>query len=67
MKKLPLIIVLTFLTISVFAQKVYSVEYSSQADVKVFVVDYESQADLCVYKVDCCCLSHEFHCGTAYF
>ena len=30
----------------------YSVDYSSQADVKVFVVDYESQADLKVYKVD---------------
>ncbi len=34
-----------------FAQKVFSVEYESQADVKVFVVDYESQADLVVYKV----------------
>lgn len=28
------------------AQKVYSVNYESQADVKVFVVKYESQADL---------------------
>jgi hypothetical protein len=27
-----------------FAQKVFSVQYESQADVKVFVVDYESQA-----------------------
>ena len=34
------------------AQKVYSVKYQSQADVKVFVVKYESQADLKVYKVD---------------
>jgi len=34
------------------SQKMYSVDYSSQADVKVFVVDYESQADLKVYKVD---------------
>ena len=33
------------------AQKVYSVSYSSQAQVKVFVVKYESQADLLVYKV----------------
>ena len=33
------------------AQKVFSVDYESQADVKVFVVDYESQADLLVYKV----------------
>ncbi len=34
------------------AQKVYSVKYASQADIKVYVVDYESQADLLVYKVD---------------
>lgn len=33
------------------AQKVYSVDYPSQADVKVFVVRYPSQADLMVYKV----------------
>ena len=33
------------------AQKVFSVEYSNQADVKVFVVDYANQADLHVYKV----------------
>jgi hypothetical protein len=35
-----------------FAQKVFTVEYESRADVKVFVVDYESRADLKVYKVD---------------
>ena len=34
------------------AQKMFSVPYVSQADVKVFVVDYESQADLKVFKVD---------------
>ena len=33
------------------AQKIYSVNYESRADVKVFVVDYESRADLLVYKV----------------
>ena len=33
------------------AQKVYSVEYESQADVKVFVVDYENQSDLKVFRV----------------
>ena len=33
-------------------QKVFSVDYESQADVKVFVVNYESQADLKVFKVD---------------
>ena len=37
---------------SVNAQKVFSVDYASQADVKVFVVDYMSQADLCVYRVN---------------
>ena len=34
------------------AQKVYKVDYASQADIKVFVVEYESQCDLKVYKVD---------------
>jgi hypothetical protein len=33
------------------AQKVYSVDYENQADVKVFVVKYENQADLKVFKV----------------
>ena len=33
-----------------FGQKIYSVDYSSQADIKVYVVDYESQCDLKVYK-----------------
>lgn len=33
------------------AQKVFSVQYPNQADVRVFVVDYENQADLKVYKV----------------
>ena len=52
MKKISLFI--TFLSFSFFvnAQKVFTVDYSSQADVKVFVVDFESQADLCVYMVD---------------
>lgn len=33
------------------AQKVFSVQYANQANVKVFVVDYENQADLKVFKV----------------
>lgn len=33
------------------AQKIFSVDYQSQADIKVFVVKYESQADLKVFKV----------------
>ena len=40
------------LPIMCFCQKIYSVDYSSQADIKVYVVDYESQCDLKVYKVD---------------
>lgn len=34
-----------------YAQKVYSVNYENQADVKVYVVKYENQADLKVYKI----------------
>jgi hypothetical protein len=33
-------------------QKVFLVDYASQADLKVFVVPYSSQADLLVYKVE---------------
>ena len=32
------------------AQKLFSVDYESQSDLKVFVVNYESQADLKVFK-----------------
>jgi hypothetical protein len=39
------------LAAATYAQKVYSVQYESQADVKVYVVKYESQADLKVFKV----------------
>ena len=46
---LSLILFVTVQHIS--AQKVFSVKYSSQADLKVFVVNYESQADLLIYKV----------------
>ena len=35
-----------------YSQKIYSVKYSNQADVKVFVVKYANQADLNVYKVN---------------
>jgi len=34
-----------------FAQKIYSVNYDYQADIKIFVTQYEYQADLLVYKV----------------
>lgn len=46
-------VVFLFLISSTFAfsQKMYSVDYSNQSDLKVYVVKYENQADLKVYKV----------------
>lgn len=48
-------IVITFLLFLVsafsYSQKVFSVNYTNQADVKVFVVAYENEADLKVFKV----------------
>ena len=38
------------MSFGVFSQKVYVVNYPSQADVKLMVVDYPSQADVMVYK-----------------
>ena len=32
------------------AQKIYSTNYKSEADVKVYVTEYRSEADLIVYK-----------------
>ena len=51
MKQITLIAIILLSAGFAKAQKVFSVQYESQADVKVFVVDYESQADLKVYKV----------------
>jgi hypothetical protein len=51
MQKLILFAALMLLSTGIFGQKVHTVDYESQADVKVFVVDYESPADLKVYKV----------------
>jgi len=47
------IIILAFVCISSLAnaQKVFSTQYSNQAEIKVFVVKYENQADLKVFKV----------------
>ena len=52
MKKILVLVGICFGCCALNAQKVYSVKYESQADLKVFVVQYESQADLKVYKVD---------------
>ena len=50
MKTFTTFLLICFFT-QLFSQKLHSVNYSSQADLKVFVVDYENQADLKVYKV----------------
>ena len=52
MKKIlsAIVIILTFSAIT-FSQKIYKVQYESQADIKVYVVGYESQCDLKVYMV----------------
>ncbi len=50
-----ILLLLSFVIVSscsAHAQKVFAVDYASQADVQLFVVDYASQADLCVFKVD---------------
>ena len=51
MKNFLLILLLSQASMWASAQKVFAVDYSSQANLKVFVVDYESQADLKVFKV----------------
>ena len=52
---MKLLIFIKFFLISCItcsAQKVYSVRYANQADVKVFVVDYKNQAEKTLYFVD---------------
>ena len=44
MKKILLILIVFLFVIILKAQKVFSVDYINQADVKVFVEDYESRA-----------------------
>ena len=54
MKKLncvSFLLVLLAVSATASAQKVFSVQYENQADVKVYVVKYENQADLKVFKV----------------
>ena len=51
MKQFILTLLIIAGSFAINAQKVYTVKYESQADVKVYVVKYESQADFKVYKV----------------
>jgi hypothetical protein len=44
MKKIALVGAILLFSFSAKCQKIFSVDYESQADVKVFVVNYESQA-----------------------
>jgi len=43
--------IIVFISLNCYSQKVYTVNYDYQADIKVFVTNYEYQADLLVYKV----------------
>ena len=47
-----LLILLFILPFTSYSQKVYSVKYPNQSDIKVYVVEYENQCDLKVFKVD---------------
>ena len=51
MKLLTLLAIILLPSLA-FSQKVFSVDYANQADLKVYVVKYEYQCDLKVYKVD---------------
>jgi hypothetical protein len=46
-----LVFFLFFLPNIAFSQKVFSVDYANQSDLKVYVVEYENQCDLKVHKV----------------
>ena len=47
-----LLIVLFIVPLISYSQKVYSVKYSNQSDIKVYVVEYENQSDKKIYFVD---------------
>ena len=46
-----ILIILFLIPLTSYSQKVYSVDYSNQSDVKVFVVEYENQCDLKIFFV----------------
>jgi len=45
------LILLMLISTSLWAQKVFRVDYESQAEKKIYFVKYESQADLKIFKV----------------
>ena len=51
MKKIfVLLFFLSLVLCNLQAQKIYSTNYKSEADVKVYVTEYRSEADIIVYK-----------------
>ena len=50
--KTPLFLAILVISMQTNAQKIFSVDYESQADLKVFVVKYESQANVKIFFVD---------------
>jgi len=52
MKTITSLAILLLALMATHAQKVFKVEYESQADLKVYVVEYESQCDLKVFFVE---------------
>ena len=52
LNKIILLLFFTFFCLKTsYSQKIFAVDYASQADIKVFVTKYASQADLLVFKV----------------
>ena len=51
MKKLLFLPLILLSSLFCYSQKVHSVAYANQAEVKIHVVGYENQADLKVFKV----------------
>ena len=52
MKKMLFLTLCLMISSIIKAQKIFSVDYASQADIKIYVADYESKSDLSVFKVD---------------
>ena len=50
--RMLLLLSMAMLSAGLAGQKVFKVQYDSQADVKIFAVNYESQCDLKVFFVD---------------
>lgn len=47
-----ILILLLVIPAFIYSQKIYTVDYQSQSDIKVFVVEYSSQSDKKIYFVE---------------